>query len=61
VLIVPPTANTATITLKGVTGDTGQKISRTTPTVLGWDTTAPDTTLGITVSAAIAGLKIVFI
>lgn len=34
VLIIPPTANTNTITLKGITGDTGVALSKTLPTVL---------------------------
>lgn len=33
-LIIPPAANVGTITLKGVTGDTGILLSKTQPTVL---------------------------
>jgi hypothetical protein len=39
-LIVPPTANSQTLTLKGVTGDTGIAISETLPSLLSF-TTAP--------------------
>ena len=34
VLIVPDSANTATITLKGVTGDTGVPLSKTMPSAI---------------------------
>lgn len=34
VIIVPPSNNTQTLTLKGVTGDTGVPISETAPTLL---------------------------
>lgn len=34
VVIIPPPANANTITLKGVTGDTGVVLSKTQPTVL---------------------------
>jgi hypothetical protein len=37
-LITPPTNNTQTITLKGVTGDTGVAISETAPTLLSFTT-----------------------
>lgn len=35
-----PSTNTAVVTLKGVTGDTGIAIGKTTTTVLNWDSTA---------------------
>lgn len=34
VVIIPPSTNAGTITLKGVTGDTGIVLSKTQPTVL---------------------------
>ncbi len=39
-VIVLPATNTAVTTLKGVTGDTGIAIGKTTKTVLNWDATA---------------------
>lgn len=48
VLIIPPVANAGTITLKGVTGDTGVLLNKTKPTVLALDTTP---TLGLLCSA----------
>ncbi|MBJ7596495.1 hypothetical protein [Candidatus Nephthysia bennettiae] len=39
-LIVPPTTNTFTLKLKGSAGDTGIVISKTGPTVLGFDPAA---------------------
>lgn len=45
-IIVPPTANATTLTLKGVTGDTGIPLHPATPTMLAL--AAGDTTIGIT-------------
>ena len=39
-VIVLPATNTAVTTLKGVSGDTGIAIGKTTTTVLNWDATA---------------------
>lgn len=39
-IIVLPSANTAVTTLKGVSGDTGIAIGKTTTTLLNWDSTA---------------------
>ena len=39
-VIVLPSTNTSVVTLKGVTGDTGIAIGKTTTTVLNWDSTA---------------------
>ena len=41
VVIVPPTNNAQTLTLKGVTGDTGVAISKINPTLLPFDTSPP--------------------
>lgn len=43
VVIMPPSTNTQTITLKGASGDTGVALSKTAPTVLTFDTTPPGT------------------
>lgn len=37
VIIVPPTVNSGTITIKGVTGDTGVPVSKTQPFFLAFD------------------------
>lgn len=57
VAIIPPTDNTATITIKGISGDTGYAISPTKPTVLA----ASGSSLVLTASAAIAACKVLFI
>lgn len=56
-LIIPPTANTNGITLKGVTGDTGIPISKTQPTVL---TFVAGSTFGLTVATGATTLTIVY-
>jgi hypothetical protein len=38
-----PSTNTSVVTLKGVTGDTGIAIGKTTTTVLNWDSAAAPT------------------
>ena len=58
VIIVPPTTNTETITLKGVTGDTGRQISKTKPTILAWETGSD---FFLLTSGAIAGAEIYFV
>lgn len=49
VCIIPPSANANTITLKGVTGDTGIALSKTQPTIVSITAAA---TWGLTTSAA---------
>lgn len=59
--IIPPTGNTNTITIKGTTADTGIVIHKTDPTSLAFDTTTTtQTSLVITVSATVTGLRIVW-
>lgn len=58
VIIIPPTTNTETITLKGVSGDTGRQISKTKPTILAWETGSD---FVLTTSAAIAAAKVLFL
>ena len=48
VTIIPPSGNTVTLTLKGVTGDTGIGLHLTDPTSIGLATGV--TTIGITTS-----------
>lgn len=50
VLIIPPSANVNTITLKGITGDTGVPLSPSQPSAIALGTGV--TTIGITTSAA---------
>jgi hypothetical protein len=53
VLIQPPSGNTQTLTLKGVTGDTGVAISETGPTLLSF--TTPPSTFVVTAGGATTG------
>ncbi len=53
-----PAGNVATITLKGVTGDTGFLLHPTDPTSLGLG--APAGTFGLTVSAEITDVRFVW-
>lgn len=55
-VIVPPPANTQTMVLKGVTGDTGIALARTLPAVLTFD--AGVATFGITAGGTINGVEI---
>ena len=57
--LVPPTSNSQTITLKGVTGDTGIALSKTQPTVVTFDTT-PATTFVLTAGGTVTGLRIIW-
>ena len=55
VTIVPPTGNSTSITLKGVTGDTGLRIHNTDPTTIAID---PSTlTIGLTAVSIIQGVR----
>lgn len=56
VIIKLADTNTATVTLKGVTGDTGVKIGKTGFILLTWDTASPPTTFCLSSSAAQTGL-----
>ena len=56
--IVPPTGNTETITLKGVTGDTGVVLHKTDPTSIGINS-ASDTFV-LTASAEIIGVRLIW-
>jgi len=55
IIKLPPT-NTVVTTLKGVTGDTGIAIGKTTTTVLNWDPTAAPATFVLTSASAQTGL-----
>jgi len=56
VTIHPPTANAASITLKGVTGDTGVQLHDTDPSTISLDSTV--TTFVLTASAAVTGVRL---
>lgn len=58
VTIIPPAGNTQTLTLKGVTGDTGVPLHLTDPSSLGLATTA--STFVITAGAAVNGVRLVW-
>ena len=54
-MIIPPTGNVVTLTLKGVTGDTGVPLHLTDPTVLAF--ASGTTTFGLTTSATLTGIR----
>lgn len=56
--IVPPSANTQSIILKGVTGDTGVTISNTDPTTIAFQ--AAPVNFVLTAGGTISGLRIVW-
>lgn len=56
--IIPPAANAVTITLKGVTGDTGVQLHSTDPTSLAIDDSV--TTFCLTAGDAIDGVRLVW-
>lgn len=56
--IIPPAGNTQTLTLKGVTGDTGILIHKTDPTSISFD--AGVTTFGITAGGTVTGLRVIY-
>lgn len=56
--IIPPSGNVVTITLKGVTGDTGILLHPTDPTTIALGSTT--NTLTITTSAILTGLRLIW-
>lgn len=56
VVLIPPASNVVTMTLKGITGDTGIPLSLTAPTVWTFPTTPP-TSFVLTTSSTIAGFR----
>jgi hypothetical protein len=58
-IFTPPSDNAETLTLKGVTGDTGVKLSETSPVVISLDGSA--TTFGITAGGTVAGCSLQFL
>lgn len=54
-VIVPPTGNTTSITLKGVSGDTGIRIHNTDPTSVAIDSSV--TTFVLTTGGTITGVR----
>lgn len=58
VTIIPPTGNTSSITLKGVTGDTGIALHVTDPTTIAIASSV--TTIGLTAGAAIQGVRFIW-
>lgn len=58
VTIIPPAGNAQTLTLKGVTGDTGIALHPTDPTTIALASSV--TAIGITAGAAIQGMRFVW-
>lgn len=57
--IIPPDDNEKTLTLKGITGDTGIALSKTDPTTITFDT-VPPASFGLTAGGTITGLRIIW-
>ena len=58
VIITPPLSNTKTLTFKGVTGDTGLRISRTHPTLIALETLTPDIPTTFVLNAQSPGFNV---
>lgn len=56
--IIPPSGNLNTITLKGLTGDTGVVLHKTDPSVIALN--SPTNTFVLTASAIITGVRLVW-
>lgn len=59
VVIIPPSSNAQSLTLKGVTVDTGVALSKIAPTVITFDKTPP-TSFGITAGGAVTGVQLLW-
>lgn len=57
--IIPPAENTQTLTLKGITGDTGIVLHKTDPISISFDTSPPVSFI-LTAGGTITGLKIIW-
>jgi len=55
-IIILPTANTSIVTLKGISGDTGIAIGKTTTQMLTWDATAVPTSFVLSSVSTQTGL-----
>lgn len=58
VTIILPAGNTQTVTLKGITGDTGILLSETDPTTIGLG--SPSATFVLTAGASIEGVRLIW-
>lgn len=56
--IIPPAGNLETITLKGVTGDTGVVLHKTDPSTIALN--SPTNTFVLTASALITGVRLIW-
>jgi len=59
-VIIPPNNNTASMILKGVTGDTGIELNTTAPLTIPFPSTPP-ASVGITAGSAISGVQVIFL
>ena len=57
-VVIPPTSNTTSITLKGVTGDTGIRLHNTDPTAIALHSSV--TTFALTTGGAITGVRLMW-
>lgn len=56
--VIPPTGNAISITLKGVTGDTGVRLHNTDPTTIAIDSSV--TTFVLTTGAIVTGVRLIW-
>ena len=59
-VIIPPFGNTNTLTLKGVTGDTGLLLNGNGPIVLTMPPSSAPSAIGLLASGAITGLRVLW-
>lgn len=60
IVIIPPNGNTASITVKGLTGDTGVPVHPDCPIVISVPAATPPPYIGITCGADITGVRLLF-
>ncbi len=58
-ILIPPAGNAVTITLKGITGDTGLLQNPNGPIIVSLPAATAPTTIGITTGGAIAGCTLI--
>jgi len=58
VTIIPPAGNTTSITLKGISGDTGVRIHNTDPTTIAYDSSL--TSFVLTAGSTINGVRLIW-
>lgn len=60
-IIIPPAGNTNTITLKGITGDTGLALNGNGPIVLTMPASGAPSAIGLIAAGAVTGLRVIWL